>query len=169
MTGNIRVINRDGHEPPLLTSTRGSRRRASSRENPKRDWYVWSETDTRYQGVRIIFCRHGKCPIGPGIRFRNRITGHRFFNHQPDLNYDNPAVREAMWEVMKFWLDIGVDGFRLDAVPYLIERDGTSCENLPETHEIIRDLAQPRRLDLSRQNAVGGGQSVAGGRALIFR
>ena len=65
---------------------------------------------------------------------------HRFFSHQPDLNYDNPAVFEAMWNVMKFWLDIGVDGFRLDAVPYLVERDGTNCENLPETHAIIREL-----------------------------
>src|SRR5581483_6670262 len=60
---------------------------------------------------------------------------HRFFSHQPDLNYNNPAVREAMWQVMQFWLDLGVDGFRLDAVPYLVEREGTACENLPETHE----------------------------------
>ncbi len=66
---------------------------------------------------------------------------HRFFSHQPDLNYDNPAVFEAMWGVMKFWLDIGVDGFRLDAVPYLVERDGTNCENLPETHAIIKRAA----------------------------
>jgi len=83
---------------------------------------------------------------------------HRFFSHQPDLNYDNPAVREAIWEVMKFWLDIGVDGFRLDAVPYLIERDGTSCENLPETHEIIRDFrgridaAYPGKMLLAEAN-----------------
>ena len=65
---------------------------------------------------------------------------HRFFSHQPDLNYDNPLVREEMWNVMKFWLDLGVDGFRVDAVPYLIEREGTSCENLPETHEVLKFL-----------------------------
>ena len=70
---------------------------------------------------------------------------HRFFSHQPDLNYDNPAVREQMWNVMKFWLEMGVDGFRLDAVPYLVEREGTNCENLPETHDIIKELR--RRLD----------------------
>ena len=70
---------------------------------------------------------------------------HRFFSHQPDLNYDNPAVREAIWKVMKFWLDLGVDGFRVDAVPYLIEREGTSCENLPETHAVLRDFAPARR------------------------
>src|SRR5260370_14376479 len=65
---------------------------------------------------------------------------HRFFNHQPDLNYDNPAVREEMWNVMTFWLELGVDGFRLAAIPYLIEREGTSCENLPETHAVVREL-----------------------------
>ena len=65
---------------------------------------------------------------------------HRFFSHQPDLNYDNPAVREAIWQVMKFWLDLGVDGFRVDAVPYLVEREGTSCENLPETHAVLKEL-----------------------------
>ena len=127
------VVNHTSDQHPWFQEAR------SSRENPKRDWYVWSETDTRYQGVRIIFVDTEMSnwawdPISKSYYW------HRFFNHQPDLNYDNPAVREAMWEVMKFWLDIGVDGFRLDAVPYLIERDGTSCENLPETHEIIRDL-----------------------------
>ena len=132
------VVNHTSDQHPWFQEAR------SSRENPKRDWYVWSETDTRYQGVRIIFVDTEMSnwawdPISKSYYW------HRFFNHQPDLNYDNPAVREAMWEAMKFWLDIGVDGFRLDAVPYLIERDGTSCENLPETHEIIRDLR--KRLD----------------------
>jgi maltose alpha-D-glucosyltransferase/alpha-amylase len=77
------------------------------------------------------------------IRFQSRSIG--TLSHQPDLNYDNPAVREQMWEVMKFWLDMGVDAFRLDAVPYLVEREGTNCENLPETHEILKELR--RRLD----------------------
>jgi len=111
----------------------------SSRNNPKRDWYVWSETDDRYKQARIIFLDTEMSnwawdPVSKSYYW------HRFFNHQPDLNYDNPAVFEAMWAVMKFWLDIGVDGFRLDAVPYLVEREGTNCENLPETHAIIREL-----------------------------
>jgi maltose alpha-D-glucosyltransferase / alpha-amylase len=111
----------------------------SSRENAKRDWYVWSETDDRYQGVRIIFV-DTEMSNWAWDPLSKSYYWHRFFSHQPDLNYDNPAVFEAMWSVMKFWLEIGVDGFRLDAVPYLVEREGTSCENLPETHAIIREL-----------------------------
>src|SRR5467141_527179 len=111
----------------------------SSRENPKRDWYVWSESDNRYQGVRIIFV-DTEMSNWAWDPLSKSYYWHRFFNHQPDLNYDNPAVFEAMWNVMKFWLEMGVDGFRLDAVPYLVEREGTSCENLPETHAIIREL-----------------------------
>jgi len=111
----------------------------SSRDNPRRDWYVWSDTDDRYGGVRIIFVdtelsNWAWDPVSKAYYW------HRFFNHQPDLNYDNPEVREAIWQVMKFWLDVGVDGFRVDAVPYLIEREGTSCENLPETHAVLKDL-----------------------------
>jgi len=95
--------------------------------------------DTTYRGTRIIFLDTEMSnwawdPVSKSYYW------HRFFNHQPDLNFDNPAVREEMWNIMKFWLELGVDGFRLDAVPYLIEREGTSCENLPETHEVIREL-----------------------------
>jgi maltose alpha-D-glucosyltransferase/alpha-amylase len=109
----------------------------SSRESPRRDWYVWSDTDDRYQDVRIIFLDTEQSnwawdPVSKAYYW------HRFFSHQPDLNYDNPVVREEMWSVMKFWLDMGVDGFRVDAVPYLIEREGTSCENLPETHAVLK-------------------------------
>jgi maltose alpha-D-glucosyltransferase/alpha-amylase len=132
------VLNHTSDQHPWFQEAR------SSRDNPKRDWYVWSDTDTRYQNVRIIFVDTEMSnwswdPISKSYYW------HRFFSHQPDLNFDNPAVREAMWDVMKFWLDIGVDGFRLDAVPYLVERDGTSCENLPETHQVIRELR--KRLD----------------------
>ena len=145
------VVNHTSDQHPWFQEAR------SSRENPKRNWYVWSETDTRYQGVRIIFLDTEMSnwawdPISKSYYW------HRFFGHQPDLNYDNPVVREAMWEVMKFWLDLGVDGFRLDAVPYLIERDGTSCENLPETHGVIRefrkriDLAYPGKMLLAEAN-----------------
>jgi maltose alpha-D-glucosyltransferase / alpha-amylase len=117
-----------------------------STDNPKRDWYVWSEADTRYRGARIIFLdtemsNWARDPVSKSYYW------HRFFSHQPDLNYDNPEVREEMWRVMTFWLDLGVDGFRLDAVPYLVEREGTSCENLPETHAIIKDFRA--RLDAS--------------------
>jgi maltose alpha-D-glucosyltransferase/alpha-amylase len=111
----------------------------SSPDNPRRDWYVWSDTDDRYRGVRIIFIdtelsNWAWDPVSKAYYW------HRFFSHQPDLNYDNPAVRDEIWQVMKFWLDLGVDGFRVDAVPYLIEREGTSCENLPETHAVLKEL-----------------------------
>jgi len=109
----------------------------SARDHPRRDWYVWSDTDDRYAGVRIIFLDTEQSnwawdPVSKAYYW------HRFFSHQPDLNFDNPAVREEICNVMKFWLDMGVDGFRVDAVPYLIERDGSSCENLPETHDVLK-------------------------------
>jgi maltose alpha-D-glucosyltransferase / alpha-amylase len=127
------VANHTSDQHPWFQESR------SSRDNPKRDWYVWSDTDTRYRGTRIIFLDTEMSnwawdPVSKSYYW------HRFFSHQPDLNFDNPAVREEMWNVMKFWLELGVDGFRLDAVPYLIEREGTSCENLPETHDVIREL-----------------------------
>lgn len=103
------------------------------------DWYVWSHTDQRYQGARIIFLDYEESnwtwdPV------RGEYFWHRFFHHQPDLNYDNPAVQQAMLDVFRFWLDQGVDGFRVDAVPYLYEREGTNCENLPETHNYLKRL-----------------------------
>jgi maltose alpha-D-glucosyltransferase/alpha-amylase len=132
------VLNHTSDQHPWFKEAR------SSQDNPKRDWYVWSDTDTRYAGVRIIFLDTEMSnwtwdPISKAYYW------HRFFYHQPDLNWDNPAVFEAMWEKMKFWLDMGVDGFRLDAVPYLVEREGTSCENLPETHAVIKEIR--KRLD----------------------
>jgi maltose alpha-D-glucosyltransferase / alpha-amylase len=134
------VLNHTSDQHPWFKEAR------SSRENPKRDWYVWSETDDRYQGVPIVFVDTEASnwawdPISKSYYW------HRFFSHQPDLNYDNPAVLDAVWEVMKFWLNLGADGFRLDAVPYLVEREGTLCENLPETHAIIRELR--KRIDVS--------------------
>jgi maltose alpha-D-glucosyltransferase / alpha-amylase len=132
------VLNHTSDQHPWFQEAR------SSRDNPKRNWYVWSDTDTRYQGARIIFLDTEMSNWAWDPKSKSYYW-HRFFSHQPDLNFDNPAVREAMWEVMKFWLNIGVDGFRLDAVPYLVERDGTSCENLPETHDVIRQLR--KRLD----------------------
>ncbi len=135
---NIRVIiemvlNHTSNQHPWFQESR------SSRENPRRDWYVWSDTDTLYKGTRIIFL-DTELSNWAWDPVSKQYYWHRFFSHQPDLNWDNPAVREEMWDIMKFWLDIGVDAFRLDAVPYLVEREGTNCENLPETHSIIKDL-----------------------------
>jgi maltose alpha-D-glucosyltransferase / alpha-amylase len=132
------VMNHTSDQHPWFQEAR------SSQDNPKRDWYVWSDTDAKYQGVRIIFIdtelsNWSWDPVSKSYYW------HRFFSHQPDLNFDNPAVFEAMWEIMRFWLDMGVDGFRLDAVPYLVEREGTSCENLPETHAVIKEVR--KRLD----------------------
>jgi maltose alpha-D-glucosyltransferase/alpha-amylase len=127
------VVNHTSDQHPWFQEAR------SDRDSPRRDWYVWSETDDRYRDARIIFLdtelsNWAWDPVSKAYYW------HRFFSHQPDLNYDNPALREEMWKVMKFWLDIGVDGFRVDAVPYLIEREGTSCENLAETHDVLRFL-----------------------------
>ena len=127
------VLNHTSDQHPWFQESR------SSPDSPLRDWYVWSPTDLRYQGTRIIFVDTEMSnwawdPVSKSYYW------HRFFSHQPDLNYDNPAVREEMWSVMKFWLEMGVDGFRLDAVPYLVEREGTNCENLPETHAILKEL-----------------------------
>jgi maltose alpha-D-glucosyltransferase/alpha-amylase len=132
------VSNHTSDQHPWFQESR------SSRDNPRRDWYVWSETDTLYKGARIIFLDTETSnwawdPISKAFYW------HRFFSHQPDLNYDNPAVREEMWQVMKFWLEMGVDGFRLDAIPYLVEREGTNCENLPETHAVLKEFR--RKLD----------------------
>ncbi len=132
------VMNHTSDQHPWFQEAR------SSPDNPKRDWYVWSDTDTKYQGVRIIFLDTEMSnwtwdPVSKSYYW------HRFFSHQPDLNFDNPAVFEAIWEAMRFWLDMGIDGFRLDAVPYLVEREGTSCENLPETHVVIKEIR--KRLD----------------------
>jgi maltose alpha-D-glucosyltransferase/alpha-amylase len=103
----------------------------------KRDWYVWSDTDQRYLDARIIFVDN-ETSNWTWDSEAQAFYWHRFFTHQPDLNYDNPEVQDVMLEAIRFWLDVGLDGFRLDAVPYMFEREGTSCENLPETHEFLR-------------------------------
>lgn len=109
------------------------------RDSPYRDYYVWSDTDQKYQEARIIFL-----DTEPSNWTWDEAAGqyfwHRFYASQPDLNYDNPKVQEEMLKIAGFWLDLGVDGFRADAVPYLFEREGTSCENLPETHDYLKKL-----------------------------
>jgi maltose alpha-D-glucosyltransferase/alpha-amylase len=111
----------------------------SRRRGDKADWYVWGDDDQRWCDTPIIFVDTERSnwswdPV------REQYYWHRFFSHQPDLNYDNPEVRLAMLDVVRFWLDLGFDGFRLDAVPYLFERDGTTCEGLPETHAFLKQL-----------------------------
>ncbi len=105
----------------------------------ERDFYVWSDTDQKYRGTRIIFVdtEGSNWTWDP---LAKAYYWHRFFSHQPDLNFDNPQVLEAVLGIMRFWLDMGVDGFRLDAIPYLVEREGTNNENLRETHEVIRKM-----------------------------
>ena len=122
-----------------------------------RDWYVWSDTPKKYSDVRIIFTDYESSnwtwdPVAKAYYW------HRFFSHQPDLNFDNPEVQKAVMSVLDFWLDMGVDGVRLDAVPYLFEREGTSCENLPETHALLQKLRRhvdkkfPGRMLLAEAN-----------------
>ncbi|MDQ1711457.1 MAG: maltose alpha-D-glucosyltransferase / alpha-amylase [Frankiaceae bacterium] len=115
------------------------------------DWYVWRNDDTEYADARIIFVDTEKSnwtydPV------RGQYYWHRFFSHQPDLNYENPAVQDAMIEVLRFWLDLGIDGFRLDAVPYLYEVEGTNCENLPATHEYLKRVR--KEVDASFEDRV---------------
>jgi len=100
---------------------------------------VWSDDPNKYSGTRIIFTDTEKSNWAWDPEAQ-QFYWHRFFSHQPDLNFDNPAVRQAVIDVMRFWLRMGVDGLRLDAIPYLIERDGTNCENLPETHAVLKEL-----------------------------
>ncbi len=139
------VMNHTSSEHPWFKEAR------SSPDSPRRDWYVWSDTDQRYQDARIIFIDTETSnwtwdPVAGAYYW------HRFFSHQPDLNYDNPEVQEAMLDVVRFWLDLGLDGLRLDAVPYLYEREGTNCENLPETHAYLARLR--REVDRSYPDKV---------------
>jgi maltose alpha-D-glucosyltransferase/alpha-amylase len=128
------VLNHTSADHPWF-----QRARRAPKGSPERDFYVWSDDDTVYRDARIIFT-----DTEPSNWTWDPVAGqyfwHRFFAHQPDLNWDNPAVKEAMFEVMEFWLERGLDGFRADAVPYLIEREGTICENLPETHDILKEF-----------------------------
>jgi maltose alpha-D-glucosyltransferase/alpha-amylase len=123
----------------------------SSRTSSKRGYYVWSETDKKYEKARIIFIDTEKSnwtwdPVAQAYYW------HRFFSHQPDLNYENPELRSAMLDILAFWLDQGLDGFRCDAVPYLFEREGTICENLPETHTYLREVR--KRIDQQYQGRI---------------
>ncbi len=127
------VVNHTSDEHPWFRLAR------RARNSPWRDYYVWSDTPDRYAQARIIFRDTEKSNWAYDPQSK-QYYWHRFYSSQPDLNYDNPKVQQAMLDVVKFWLDLGVDGFRVDAVPYLFEREGTTCENLPETHAYMKKV-----------------------------
>jgi maltose alpha-D-glucosyltransferase/alpha-amylase len=145
------VMNHTSSDHPWFQESR------TNPDGPKGDWYVWSDTDQRYLDARIIFTdtEQSNWTWDP---VRGQYYWHRFFSHQPDLNYENPEVEDAMIEVLRFWLDLGLDGFRLDAVPYLFEQEGTNCENLPQTHAYLKriraevDARYPNRVLLAEAN-----------------
>ena len=128
------VINHTSDQHPWFKAARSAPPGSS-----ERNFYVWSSTDQIYKDAPIIFSDTEKSNWS-WDETAQAYYWHRFFAHQPDLNFDNPAVMEEVLKAMRFWLDLGVDAFRLDAIPYLVERDGTTCEGLPETHEIIRRI-----------------------------
>jgi maltose alpha-D-glucosyltransferase / alpha-amylase len=135
------VINHTSDQHPWF-----QRARHAPKGSPERNFYVWSDTDDKYAGTRIIFIdtEHSNWTFDP---IAGQYYWHRFFSHQPDLNLDNPAVLEAVIDVMRFWLDLGVDALRLDAIPYLIEREGTINENLPETHDVLKRIRHALEAD----------------------
>ncbi len=146
------VINHTSDQHPWFQKARRAKPGSAAR-----DFYVWSDTDEKYEETRIIFLdtEPSNWTYDPVAK---AYYWHRFYSHQPDLNFDNPKVLEAIIEVMYYWLDMGVDGLRLDAIPYLVEREGTNCENLPETHDVIKkiraalDARYPDRMLLAEAN-----------------
>ena len=138
------VINHTSDQHPWF-----QRARHAAPGSVERDFYVWSDTTDLYSEARIIF-QDTETSNWTWDPVAGAYYWHRFFSHQPDLNFENPAVHEAIFRVLDFWLDMGVDGLRLDAVPYLFERDGTMCENLPETHQFLKELRE--RMDLKYED-----------------
>jgi maltose alpha-D-glucosyltransferase/alpha-amylase len=146
------IVNHTSDQHPWFQAAR-----RAPRGSKKRDFYVWSDDPKKYSGTRIIFTDTEKSNWA-WDDVAQSYYWHRFFSHQPDLNFDNPQVLKAVFRVMRYWLSMGVDGFRLDAIPYLIEREGTNNENLPETHEVLKQLRAlvdahyPNRLLLAEAN-----------------
>src|SRR5215216_1265863 len=145
------VMNHTSDQHPWFQASR------SDPEGPYGDFYVWADDDAGYADARIIFVdtESSNWTFDP---VRKQYFWHRFFSHQPDLNFENPRVQEAIIDALRFWLDLGIDGFRLDAVPYLYEEEGTNCENLPKTHEFLKqcrkvvDDEYPGRILLAEAN-----------------
>jgi maltose alpha-D-glucosyltransferase / alpha-amylase len=127
------VMNHTSDEHPWFVESR------SSRDNAKADWYVWNDDDQKWPDARVVFTDVERSNW-TWDDTRQQYYWHRFYHHQPDLNYENPEVADTMIDLVRFWLDLGFDGFRLDAVPYLYQRDGTSGEHLPETHAFIKRI-----------------------------
>ena len=127
------VLNHTSNQHPWFQAAR------ADRNSPYRDYYVWSDTNQKYMDARIIFVDTEKSNWA-WDETAGQYYWHRFYSSQPDLNYENSAVRKEMLKVMEYWLEIGIDGFRADAVPYLLEREGTNCENLPETHAYLKEV-----------------------------
>jgi maltose alpha-D-glucosyltransferase/alpha-amylase len=128
------VVNHTSDQHPWFQRARRARP-----GDPRREFYVWSNTDDRFREARIIF-KDFETSNWAWDPVAGAYYWHRFYSHQPDLNYDNPQVQKAVFEVLDFWLEMGIDGLRLDAVPYIYEREGTNCENLPQTHEFLKEL-----------------------------
>ncbi|MGZ4610621.1 MAG: maltose alpha-D-glucosyltransferase, partial [Actinomycetes bacterium] len=145
------VMNHTSDQHPWFQASR------TDPEGPYGDFYMWADTDEAYSDARVIFVdtETSNWTFDP---VRKQYFWHRFFSHQPDLNFENELVQEAVIEALKFWLDLGIDGFRLDAVPYLFEEEGTNCENLPRTHEFLKrvrkevDAQYPDRVMLCEAN-----------------
>ena len=130
------VINHTSDQHPWFQAARGA-----PPGSPLRDFYSWSETDQRFRGVPVLYADAQKSNWTWDATAK-AFYWHRFFSHQPDLNYDNPEVRSEILKILRFWLDLGVDGLCLNGVPYLVEREGTSCEHLPETHAVLKEIRQ---------------------------
>jgi maltose alpha-D-glucosyltransferase / alpha-amylase len=137
------VVNHTSDQHPWFQAAR-----QAPPGSPEREFYVWSDTEEKYKDARIIFSDTERSNWTWDL-IAKQYFWHRFFSHQPDLNYDNPRVVAEVLKVMCYWLDMGVDALRVDAIPYLVERDGTSCENLPETHEVIKTLRREIDADYS--------------------
>jgi maltose alpha-D-glucosyltransferase/alpha-amylase len=146
------IVNHTSDQHPWF-----QRARRSPKGSPERDFYVWSDTTEKYREARIIF-QDFEVSNWTWDSVAKAYYWHRFYSHQPDLNYDNPSVQQAVFDALDFWLSMGVDGLRMDAVPYLYERDGTNCENLPETHAFLKQLREhvdrhfPNRMLLAEAN-----------------
>ena len=148
------VMNHTSDQHPWFQASR------TDPDGPFGDFYVWADTDEAYADARIIFVdtESSNWTFDP---VRKQYFWHRFFSHQPDLNFENPRVQEAVIEALKFWLDLGIDGFRLDAVPYLFEEEGTNCENLPRDPRVPQAGPQGGRRAVPRPGAALRGQPVA--------
>ena len=157
------VINHTSDRHPWF-----ERARRAAPGTPERDFYVWSDSPDRYADARIIFTDTETSnwtwdPVAKAYYW------HRFFSHQPDLNFDNPLVHEAVLAALDFWMEMGVDGVRLDAVPYLYEREGTNCENLPETHDFLRRLRAHVDARFAHRMLLGEANQWPGGFDRLFR